>query len=345
MKQIQYLLLSILLGLNACKSSTKEQQLEITSVAQSEKQWTGVAVSREGRVFVNYPNWSSNVPVSVAEIINGVPRAYPDMSWNQRTGKHSFNAVQSVFVDKKNRLWVLDTNNAQFKGVAEEGPVLYAFNLEDNNLIQAYHFSQETYASNSYFNDVRIDTKKEIAYMTDSGDGALIILDLNSGKARRVLDEHVSVKSEKDHLVCDGVRWENSVDSDGIALSPDRSYLYYIALTSHTLYRIPTEALLDEQLSEKDLAKQVEKVKKVPATDGMLFDKAGNLYMGGLETNAVNRLTPDGDVETVIQDPQIRWADSFALDQDGNLYFTTSQIHLPDNKRELYEVIKIKPTN
>jgi sugar lactone lactonase YvrE len=67
--------------------------------------------------------------------------------------------------------------------------------------------------------------------------------------------------------------------------------------------------------------------------------------MGGLETNAVNRLTPDGDVETVIQDPQIRWADSFALDQDGNLYFTTSQIHLPDNKRELYEVIKIKPTN
>jgi len=63
--------------------------------------------------------------------------------------------------------------------------------------------------------------------------------------------------------------------------------------------------------------------------------------LGGLETNAVNRLTVDGEFETVMQSPRIRWADSFAMDQEGALYFTTSQIHLPEKERVKYEVLKL----
>ena len=343
---MKYLFILIIGGivLTSCQSRKKsetETELSLNLVAQSDKQWTGVAISKDGRLFVNYPYWSSHVPVSVAEVANGVARAYPNMEWNQRTGSHSFNAVQSVFVDNKDRLWVLDTNNPMFKGVSEIGPQLYVFNLENDEIIKIYNFPKGVYKTSSYFNDVRIDTDKDVAYITDSGDGALIVLDLSTGQSQRLLDDHPSTKSESDHLMCNGQRWENSVDADGIALSPDRQYLYYIALTSHTLYRISTSALLNEDLSPEELAQQVEKVKKIPATDGMLFDKEGILYLGGLENNSVNRLLPNGDVESVMQSPQIRWADSFTMDQEGNLYFTTSQIHLPEKERGKYEVLMI----
>ncbi|MBK3516747.1 L-dopachrome tautomerase-related protein [Carboxylicivirga marina] len=342
---MKYLLITICIGLmlSSCQSNKKgTSEPTLSAVAASDKQWTGVAVSQSGRVFVNYPFWSGHVPVSVAEIVNGVPRAYPNMEWNQRTNSQTFNAVQSVFIDDIDRLWVLDTNNPQFKGVNAIGPQLYHFNLESNDVVKVYNLPEGVYKSNSYFNDVRIDSDKNMAYMTDSGDGAIIVLDLNTGHSQRLLDEHPSTQNEVDHLVCDGIRWENSVHSDGIALSPDRQYLYYIALSGHTLYRIPTNSLLNESMSPESLAKEVEKVKKIPATDGMLFDKAGNLYLGGLETNSVNRLNKDGEVEKLMESPRIRWADSFALDRDGNLYFTTSQIHLPEKERGKYEVLKIQ---
>ena len=311
--------------------------------ASSSRQWTGVAVSDQGRVFVNYPYWSEDVPVSVAEIVDGRPVPYPTAEWNNRKNSKSFNAVQSVVIDAENRLWVLDTQNPHFKGVEKAGPILYHFDLKSNRKVRAFTFPAGVYQSNSYFNDVRVDTKKKIAYISDSGNGALIVLNLTTGKSRRLLEGHPSVQSEIDYLVCDGVIWNNSVDADGIALTPNGASLYYIALTGHTLYRIATDALSDESLSPQDLARHVETVAAVPATDGMMFDRDGNLWLGGLENNAINQLNPEGSLIRVLQDPAIRWADSFAMDRAGTLYFTTSQIQLPEKDRGPYQVLSFQP--
>lgn len=59
-------------------------------VAFSDFQWTGLAVSKDGRLFVNYPRWSDNVPLSIAEIINGNPIPYPNKAMNDwQPGKKS----------------------------------------------------------------------------------------------------------------------------------------------------------------------------------------------------------------------------------------------------------------
>jgi len=316
---------------------------DLKVTASSDRQWTGVAVSDQGRVFVSYPYWSEDVPVSVVEIVDGKAVPYPTPEWNDRKNSEAFNAVQSVVVDAKNRLWVLDTHNPQFKGVQKGGPVLYQFDLKNNRKVKAFTFPEGIYQPNSYFNDVRIDTEKEIAYLTDSGNGALIVLNLTLGSSRRLLEGHPSVQSEVDYLVCDGVIWENSVQADGIALTPDGSTLYYIALTGHTLYRISTEALSDESLSAEESARHVETVAVVPATDGILFDPDGNLWLGGLENNAINQLDPEGNLIRVLQDPAIRWPDSFAMDRAGTIYFTTSQIHLPEKDRGPYQVLSFQP--
>lgn len=347
MNKIIYKLLIVLLVFCtiACQNKNTPKQNKLEVIASSDKQWTGVAVDQTGRIFVNYPKWSDDVPMSVAEIVNGKPVVYPNKDWNNTVNTESFVAVQSVVVDKKNRLWILDTRNPLFKGVMEGGPLLYQFNLESNQKEKVYQFLEGEYKPNSYFNDVRIDTDNEIAYMTDSGDGAIITLDLNTGTSRRLLDQHPSTNSEVNYLICNGERWENSVHSDGIALSPDNEYLYYIALTGHTLYRINTGDLLNKDLTNEALATKVETVKTIPATDGMLFDKSGNLWLGGLENNSINKINTKGDLTSVVQDSSIRWADSFAEDQTGNIYFTTSQIHLPNERRGSYEVIRFDPKN
>lgn len=321
----------------------KDGQPPLKVESSSEQQWTGVAISSDGRLFVNYPYWSDDVPVSVAEIKDGKAVPYPSTEWNDRSRDEHFNAVQSVVIDAKDRLWILDTNNPQFKGVQKAGPVLIQFDLKTNQKVKAYNFPEGVYRPNSYFNDVRIDTESETAYLTDSGNGALIVLDLASGKSRRLLEGHPSVKSEIDRLVCDGHVWKNSVDADGIALTPDRKHIYFVALTSHTLYRIETSALKDPELAAEKLAKRVEKVARIPATDGMMFDQSGNLWLGGLETNSINQLSPEHKVTEVLQDSSIRWADSFAIGKDGRIYFTTSQIHLPADKIQEYQVLSFNP--
>jgi putative intracellular protease/amidase/sugar lactone lactonase YvrE len=324
-------------------SSAADTGWDLKVTASSDRQWTGVAVSDQGRIFVNYPYWSEDVPVRVAEIVDGRAVPYPSPEWNDRKSPDAFNAVQSVVIDAEDRLWVLDTNNPQFNGVQKTGPVLFQFDLKNNRKVMAFTFPEGVYLPNSYFNDVRIDTEKEIAYITDSGNGALIVLNLATGSSRRLLDTHPSVKSEIDYLVCDGVVWNNSVDSDGIALTRNGEYLYYIALTGHTLYRIKTDALNDESLSPEELTREVEAVASVPATDGIMFDQDGNLWLGGLENHAVNMIDPKGNLIRVLQDPDIRWADSFAMDRKGNIYFTTSQIHLPEKDRGPYQVLSFNP--
>jgi sugar lactone lactonase YvrE len=118
--------------------------------------------------------------------------------------------------------------------------------------------------------------------------------------------------------------------------------VYYHALTALPLYRIGTQYLQDESLTEAQLAQRVELVQKTNPPDGMLFDPKGNLYITDIENNAVNRLTPGEQLQRVVQSPQLKWPDSFALGPDGALYVTTSQLHIPRKERtEPYRIFKI----
>ncbi|AZQ62451.1 hypothetical protein EI427_09430 [Flammeovirga pectinis] len=346
MKLINYITLFIAVSLFVISCSPKEQSnmqddKKLTLVASSSNQWTGIAVSKKNRVFVNFPKWSDSVPTSVAEIIDGEIVPYPSEMWNKEGGVTSFRSVQSVVCDGRSRLYVLDTNNPQFKGVLEGGPVLYEFDLSTDQLIRSYSFTKAVYHRNSYFNDVRIDINREKAFITDSGEGGIIVLDLATGEAKRFLDGDKSVQPENDHLICNGIKWENKIASDGIALSPDNNYLYYTALSSHTLYRIKTAILLETDASSADIANEIEKVATIPATDGMLFDRKGNLWMGGLEGNMINVWTVDNEMVHLIKDERVKWADSFAKNIDREIYFTTSQIYLPEDKRGKYEIYKL----
>lgn len=324
-----------------CTGFTLPSKSDLVNVANSDYQWTGIAISKDGRVFVNYPTWKVASPFKVAELVDGKEVVYPSEEIDKQ-----FVCVQSVVVDDLNRLWVLDPANPQFKGVVEGGPKLYQIDMNTDQIVNTYGFAEDSFTSTSYFNDVRIDTKKEIAYITDSEDGGIVVLDLESGESWLALNNTCSAVMAN----LDGIDFKATgkskgiTNSDGIELSDNGDMLYFTALTGNILYQIPTSYLLDRTLTSDSRCRNVELLNKnnVP-TDGMvLFEN--KLYMADLPNAALwsfDLKTKQGisfDFDTTI-----RWADSFAVGADGYIYFTTSQINYPEADRVKYGIFKFKP--
>jgi hypothetical protein len=92
-------------------SAIRAEQVELEEVAAfPTQQVTGVTVSAKGRVFVNFPFWSDDHTISVAEVVDGKPKPFPDEAWNAKAGPPAqrWICVQSVVVDDQDALWVLD---------------------------------------------------------------------------------------------------------------------------------------------------------------------------------------------------------------------------------------------
>jgi sugar lactone lactonase YvrE len=324
-----------LLGLTAASLPAGTARLEMVA-SLPEDQVTGVAVSRTGRIFVNFPDWSDNHTFSVAEIVNGKPQPFPNEEWNRTTGapKKRFICVQSVYVDESDSLWVLDPAAPKMKEIVKGGPKLVKIDLVKNEVAQTIPFSESVAPRNSYLNDVRVDTKTQTAYITDSGLGAIVVVDLATGKARRVLEDDESTKAEEDFKLQIGARTlltENGkspqINSDGIALDHLHGYLYFHALTAKTLYRVKTDDLKSSRLTKKERSAKVESVTETPPPDGMIMGPDGRLYLTNIAHGAIQALdTKERTLSTVITDGRLTWPDSLAWGPDGFLYVTTSQI-------------------
>ncbi|CAN7671752.1 L-dopachrome tautomerase-related protein [Rhizobium sp. LjRoot98] len=313
----------------------------LEKVTTFKHQVTGVTVSEDGRIFVNFPRWSEDVPVSVAEAMkDGSIKPYPDDEWNAwRNAKMSeisptdhFVTVQSVVADGKGSLWVVDPAAPNSEKTVKGGPKLVQVDLKTNTVKKVYPFPPEVAGPASYLNDVRIAPDGTFAYFTDSGSpGGLVVLDLTSGKSWRVLSDDPSTQAEKDVVVeVDGKPLRRpdgrqpQFNADGIALTADSKTLYWQALTGKTMYRISTEAL--QKAASDPGAVKAEKFADTEPTDGLWIDKQNRIYLSTMTNNGVKILGQDGKVTSFLQDSRLRWPDTFAQGPDGAIYITASHI-------------------
>lgn len=326
----------------------------LTVVAESTRQWTGLTAQADGTLFVNYPRWSADVPISVARLSpQGTPEPFPDTSWNDwQPGLDPAShwvCVQSVVIDGAGRLWVLDPGNPGFAGVVPGAPKLVRFDLPETTPAQVISFAEPSIKPGSYLNDVRIDLQHEVAYLTDSGAGALIVVNLATGSTQRLLDSHPATQAEDITLKIQGQTFDRPVHADGLAYDAQTDMLYFQALRGRTLYRIPGSALRDPDQSAEALAAQVESVATSGAADGLLA-YAGRILVSSLEHDAVIAVSPDGSTETLVTDPRIAWPDTFTRRPGTtDIYFTTAQIHLSE-RTDPYRIFKLhlppsQPTN
>ena len=353
-------LLLATLAAQACCVRAAELQEVASFPAQ---QVTGVGVSQKsGRVFVNFPYWSDDHFLSVAEIVDGQPKPFPNEEWNKPgdAGSH-FICVQSVVVDDQDNLWIIDPAAPKMKEIVKGGPKLVKVDLKTNQVVQTIPFGEDVAPAKSYLNDVRIDTNTQTAFITDSGKGAIVVVDLKSGKARRLLDGHKSTQPEKEvKLTVDGKglldqekKTPPQIASDGIALDVKSGYLYYHALTGRTLYRIKTAFLQDANLSKSDLEAKVETVTQTPSPDGMLEAADGSVYLTDIEGGAIVRWNSvTNKIEPVIADKRLLWPDTLSWGPRGELYVTASQIENmarfnggKTTRTEPYRVFKVTGLN
>ena len=317
--------------------------LELVATFSEPRQVTGVAVTPDGRVFVNFPRWEEDVAISVAEVRpGGALTPYPNADWNAFRDASPANpgsrfvCVQSVTTDPLGNLWVVDPAAPNLSFEVAGGPKLVRIDPRSNQVAQVYLLDQKVAPQGTYINDIRFTPDGQRAVITNSGQpGSLITLEVGSGALRRVLDGHPSTQFQQGlQVVVDGkplVRPDGQppqFSADGLVIDLRGEYVYWQATTGTTMYRAPVAALFNPQIDPASLGNTVQIAARTFIADGYWLSKRGALYLTSCSDNSVKQFLPGGQFATVAQDARLLWPDSMAEGPDGAIYVTAS--HIPE---------------
>lgn len=325
-------------------------ELELVHAFTAGPMPTGVTVSASGRIFLCYPKWGDDVQFTVGELVDGEVRAYPSAEFNTPSSDSDADAlvsVQSVVVDPRDRLWILDTGSPMFQPTEPGGPKLVCVDLQTDEVVRTILFADDVALPTTYLNDVRFDLRRGsdgFAFITDSsgnGPNGLIVVNLASGESWRRLSDHSTTKaqplSEYSPLVEGRVFLQRPPDaepqpvtmgSDGIAISADGRRLWYCPLVSRRWYSVDVDALCDRDRDELAVAATVtDEGDKGGGADGLESDDGGRIYATNYEHNAIVRRLPTGQLQTLVHDERLLWPDTMSVASDGYLYVTANQLH------------------
>ncbi|CAI3941385.1 Sugar lactone lactonase YvrE (YvrE) (PDB:1E1A) [Commensalibacter communis] len=297
---------------------------------------SGIAVTPDKRVFVSFPRHAQNhKDATLAEIIDGQRLPFPNNQMSLPSNlslKDRLISVHGIALDSRNNLWVIDDGKrAGIKGIPDGAAKVVGFDIHTHKVIASIPIHAPTLLQDSHLNDLRVDLthgEKGTAYITDSSFGtspALVIVDLATGKQRRVLANHVSTQPEKGfvaYLAGKPRMYDPQHPSfpvggaDGVTLSHDSKTLYYAPLTSRRLYSIPTAILSDFQASEGTIEKNVKDLGEKGFADGLANDPQDRIYTTNGEHNSIWRRWPDGHMDLIARDPRIDWPDGIAVQGD-----------------------------
>ncbi|KAA8699911.1 hypothetical protein GIW54_09165 [Pseudomonas proteolytica] len=322
-------MLALLVGCSAAK------QPELDVAVQSSGQiWNAVA-HYSGRTFLSGPRWTGTQgPQLTAVDSNGQHSAYPNDAWNNwAPGLDAANAFVNINALRLegNKLWVVDTGSPEFGGnPVHQGAKLVCIDLLTNQVVRTYFFAADIATAGSYVDDVRFSAG--MAFLTDAGNAGIIVVDLQTGAARRVLNQHASVVARPDRdLILDNqvVKAPDGdplrVNADPLEVSVDGVWLYYGPLQG-PWSKVRIQDLANLALTPQQLAARVEFFADIPATGGSVMDAQGNLYFSDLAHDAIRVRRTDGQIETLIEDKRLHWVDAPFLDQDGTLWLPTPQM-------------------
>lgn len=189
---------------------------------------------------------------------------------------------------------------------------------------------------------------------------AIVVLDLESGEARRVLEGAAPLMPSERDVVIEGSLVGTTLESgephgwhlgvNPIAIDPAFDWVYFATIGGDTVYRIPADALANPAHDDVALGAVVEAYGPKPPCDGIAVDGEGRVFITDIEGSAVGVTTP-GNYEVIAQDDQeLSWPDGFALDATGALWVTQNQLHRhpalnegADESTGAYRILRLRP--
>lgn len=287
-----------------------------------------VAVSAHDRVFFTVHPEARPTGNKLLEWVEGAAVPYPSGA----VQPHLFDTPLGVIADQQNRLWTIDHGNHGFASAR-----VLAFDIESGKVAHDHTFGKEIAPAGSMLQDLAITPDGKTIFIADASlwrkSPAIVVYDIASRTARRVLESHESVNAQnflirtpEREMSFVGGLVAMKVGVDGIVVDESGRWLYYGAMNHSGLYRAPLDKLANAALPSRELENLVERYSDKPLSDGLAIDTAGNIYVADVEHGAVALVDLQRNVATLLRSPEIRWADSLAFGPDGSLYIADSAL-------------------
>jgi sugar lactone lactonase YvrE len=327
---MRHLLLAFVLALVVASSSAMAAPMDqlVPEFTSKTLIMNGVTTTPDGRRFVVVQPQQPGQP-QIAEITLGTAKPYPDAQWNSwhagQDGRTAFVGANSLRVGPDGALWVVDRGAPGIGApLADGGPKLVRIDLS----ARVYDLASVAQGA-SFVDDVRFNGN--VAYLTDAGRPALVVLDLTTGKARRVLENHPSTVAARP-LMAEGRKLIDAqghpvvVHADQLEVSGDGRWLFYQPC-SGPMSRIETRFLDDPSLDNETLSGHVAPFADTPSTGGTAIDAAGTIYVSDTDRSRILKVSPTGEISTLIADPRLAWVDAMWIDDHDRLWMPAAQLN------------------
>jgi hypothetical protein len=243
-------------------------------------------------IYSHHPFFSPDVRVAALNADRKSFKPFPDATWNTlRPGTDRYlDSVLGLRGDENGIIWMLDMGQR-----TPLTPKIVGWDTKANKLNRIYYIPAPASLPESQHNDFVVDLKHRKFYIADEGIGpggdgskaALVVVDMDTGAVRRLLQGHVSTLPEDRPITVNGksltVPGKDGrpviikVGADGIAADKNFEWLYYGPLNGTSLYRVRIADLNNESLGEAEQGARDERYADKHNNGGLSIDSEGNL--------------------------------------------------------------------